>query len=92
MQTRAEAQSFQLGERVYHADDHVVGQYYIALAEHFNITEATGPMTTTFDEIIANPSNVDLNHSIPGTHPPSLLHTASLTHYPEPVLSHLRTR
>jgi hypothetical protein len=65
-QAYAEAQSFQLGDRIYHADDHVVGQYYIALAEHFNLSEAVVPVTTTFEEILSNPSSVDLNHSVPG--------------------------
>jgi hypothetical protein len=66
LQDRASEQEFMLGERVYHADDHVVGQYYIALADKFSLPEALKPVQETFDFIIENASNVSLNHSVEG--------------------------
>jgi hypothetical protein len=77
LQAYAKEQMFMLGEREYHADDHVVGQYYIALAEEYNLPEALVPVTQTFDKIIMSPSSVSLNFSIDGAHS---LYTPFLTY------------
>ena len=50
----------------YSADDQVVGQYYIALAQAFSddATVNLEPVTARLDHIYENPSDVDLDHSI----------------------------
>lgn len=76
LQDYASAQGFGMGSRSYDpefsdivsysADDQVVGQYYIALAESFpgDATVNLEPVTTRLDHIYENPSDVDLDHSI----------------------------
>lgn len=66
VQDFAEAQDFELGERVYHADDQAVAQYYLALSTKFNLPAARKPTMERFDTVIANPSDVDLDHSVKG--------------------------
>ena len=61
LQEFAEQQSYQLGDRLYHADDHAVAQYYIALRENLGLEEATGPTQTAFDAILADAPTADLN-------------------------------
>ena len=63
----AEAQDFQLEARLYHADDHVVGQYYSVLAEQFNDRSMVQPTLDAFDKILANPSDVSLEFGPKGT-------------------------
>ena len=63
----AEKQQFQLGERLYHADDHVVGQYYLRLYEHWGKPAMLAPTREAFDAILLNPSTVDLEFTAKGT-------------------------
>lgn len=58
-----------LGERLYHADDHAVGQLYSALHFQQSVPFATalGPTQTSFDAILAAPaSDVTLDFSVEG--------------------------
>jgi rhamnogalacturonyl hydrolase YesR len=51
---------WQLGERTYHADDHVIGQSYLWAAAHGAGPEAIAPLRTRFDAILAAPPHVGL--------------------------------
>jgi beta-glucuronidase len=46
---------WQLGERRYHADDHVIGQSYLWAAAHGAGQQAIAPLRKRFDEILAAP-------------------------------------
>ncbi len=63
---RGEANKWELGKRVYHADDHVIGQSYLWAAKHGAPADVLKPMQARFDEILANPSTVDLNYPAGG--------------------------
>ena len=63
---RGEANQWQLGKRLYHADDQVIGQSYLWAAKHGAGRRALKPMQATFDAILANPSTVDLNYATEG--------------------------
>jgi unsaturated rhamnogalacturonyl hydrolase len=52
---------WQLGDRKYHADDHVIGQSYLWASAHGGGAEAIAPLRRRFDEILAQPPKVDLN-------------------------------
>jgi len=56
----AEQQHYQLGERLYHADDHVVGQYYLSLSEFFDDKSMLAPTQKSLDAILLSPSTVSL--------------------------------
>jgi beta-glucuronidase len=47
--------NWQLGDRRYHADDHVIGQSYLWAAKHGAGPEAIAPLHRRFDEILADP-------------------------------------
>jgi beta-glucuronidase len=47
--------SWQLGDRRYHADDHVIGQSYLWAAAHGAGPQAIAPLRKRFDEILAAP-------------------------------------
>lgn len=47
--------NWQLGDRRYHADDHVIGQSYLWAAAHGSGQNAIAPLRKRFDEILANP-------------------------------------
>jgi unsaturated rhamnogalacturonyl hydrolase len=51
---------WQLGDRTYHADDHVIGQSYLWAAAHGAGPEAIGPLRERFDTILAAPPHVGL--------------------------------
>lgn len=57
----AETEGYNLGPRIYHADDHVVGMYYIELYKQDKDPAALAPTIAVFDEILANPSDVSLD-------------------------------
>jgi len=57
----AAEQGYKLEDRLYHADDHVVGQYYMALYDRYKDPIMIKHTQDTFDEIIANPSDVSLD-------------------------------
>jgi hypothetical protein len=68
MQARAEAQEYKLGDRLYHADDHAVGQLYYALHAHRAVPfeKALGPTKATLDFILENPVDVELEFGVKG--------------------------
>lgn len=59
------ANSWQLGPRTYHADDHVIGQSYLWAAKHGAGPESIAPLKATFDSILAKPAIVHLSLYIP---------------------------
>lgn len=59
------AHRWQLGPRVYHADDHVIGQSYLWAARNGAGTEALAPMRGAFESILAKPAIVHLSFYIP---------------------------
>lgn len=78
-----------LGERLYHADDHAVGQVYYALHSQQSVPHATAmsPTQTSFDAILAAPaSDVSLDFSIAGGSPSFLLQFSCAADSPSPWL------
>jgi len=67
LKRKAEAVDYALGPRIYHADDHVVGQYYMVLYDRYEDPAMLAPTQKVFDEIIANPSDVSLLFEPEGT-------------------------
>jgi len=63
----AQEQGYKLEDRLYHADDHVVGQYYMALYDRYEDRSMIKHTQDTFDEITANPSDVSLDFGPKGT-------------------------
>ncbi|WP_050808408.1 glycoside hydrolase family 88/105 protein [Asticcacaulis biprosthecium] len=57
---RGESNRWELGRRLYHADDHTVGQAYVWASRHGAGPAALAPMRKAFDLILANPSRADL--------------------------------
>ncbi len=55
-----EGNSWKLGERVYHADDHVVGQTYIDLYRAAKDERMIAPTRERFDYILAHPKDDNL--------------------------------
>ena len=60
------SQEFKLGDRIYHADDHVVGQYYLTLYDYFSDPAMFEPTQSQFDFILSAPSDVPLDFNLPG--------------------------
>ena len=60
------SQEFKLGDRLYHADDHVVGQYYLLLYDYFSDPTLFDPIQKQFNLILAAPSDVSLDFDSPG--------------------------
>jgi len=59
---RGRANQWQLGKRLYHADDHVIGSTYIWASEHGAGLDAIAPLRTQFDKILRYPPHVSLEH------------------------------
>jgi rhamnogalacturonyl hydrolase YesR len=57
---------WKLGPRMYHADDHVVGQTYAELYLQLRQPEMLAPMRAQFDAILANPHEGTLLFTEPG--------------------------
>lgn len=55
------SQNWKLGERKYHADDHVIGQSYLWAAAHGAGPKAIEPTQRRLNEILTSPSRVDLD-------------------------------
>ena len=51
---------WRLGRRLYHADDHAIGQVYAAAFDHYGDFRMVAPMVAQFDRILANKPNVTL--------------------------------
>ncbi|MET0336183.1 MAG: glycoside hydrolase family 88 protein, partial [Caulobacter sp.] len=49
---------WKLGDRLYHADDHMIGQTYFWASRNGAGDQAIAHMRQTFDKILANPSTV----------------------------------
>jgi len=67
--SRGAANKWELGRRLYHADDHVIGQSYLWALRHGAGPQSIVPLRASFDKILANPSQDDLIHheySAPG--------------------------
>ena len=56
----ASENDWQLGPRKYHADDHTVGQMYLALYIKYRDPGMIAPLQERFDWLLANPSDVTL--------------------------------
>ncbi len=63
----AENEGFRLEDRIYHADDHVVGQYYFVLYDRYGDRGMIQPTQDVFDAVLANPSTVSLDFGPKGT-------------------------
>jgi unsaturated rhamnogalacturonyl hydrolase len=59
MRTMGEANGWQLGPRIYNADDCCVGQTYAELYLHFRSPAMIGPLRDRFDAILAKPPQSD---------------------------------
>jgi rhamnogalacturonyl hydrolase YesR len=57
----ARANRWTPGPRLYHADDHVIGQSYLWAARHGAGPEAAAPVRIAFDSILAKPSIAHLS-------------------------------
>jgi len=61
------ANQWRLGDRIYFADDQVIGQSYAWAAAHGAGTDALAPMRSSFDAILARPSRVHLSFVVPAS-------------------------
>ncbi len=59
---RGQANHWELGHRLYHADDQVVGQTYLWAARNGAGPDALGPLRKAYDTILAFPPTVGLTH------------------------------
>lgn len=59
----ADANDWKLGERIYHADDHCVGQMYLYLYSIYNELNMIADLQMQFDWIIENPHPQSLDYS-----------------------------
>ncbi len=66
MVAMGEANRWSAGPRVYHADDHCVGQTYAELYFQTRERRMIEPMRARFDEILANPREGSLEFKTPG--------------------------
>lgn len=67
LKRKADAVGYAFGPRDYHADDHVVGQYYMILFDRYQDPAMLAPARAVYDHIIANPSDVSLDFGPEGT-------------------------
>ncbi|MEJ2383707.1 MAG: glycoside hydrolase family 88 protein [Xanthomonadales bacterium] len=68
LRTVGERNQWTLHRRPYHADDQVVGQFYLALYEDFNAPEMLNPVRKQFDWILQNPRQGTLEWDAEDTH------------------------
>ena len=61
MLAMGKANEWHLGKRVYHADDHCVGQTYVELFLKHKDPQMIAPMRERFDEIMAHPKDDNLD-------------------------------
>lgn len=65
--TIADAQNWRLGNRLYHADDHLVGQFYFELSRAGVTSADLAPTRATLDAILADrPTNQMLHPDVEG--------------------------
>ncbi|UDF05698.1 glycoside hydrolase family 88 protein [Asticcacaulis sp. AND118] len=60
--SRGAANKWELGRRLYHADDHVIGQSYLWAFRNGAGPQSIAHLKASFDKILANPSKDDLVH------------------------------
>ena len=60
---RGRANQWRLGQRLYHADDHVIGSTYLWAFGHGAGPESIEPLRAQFDRILAYPPKVGLEHA-----------------------------
>ncbi len=65
------AEGWQLGGRVYHADDHLIGAAWIWAARHGAGAAAIAPTRARFDTILAHPQASDLTFIAPASGEPA---------------------
>jgi unsaturated rhamnogalacturonyl hydrolase len=66
MRAMGESAHWQAGPRIYHADDHCIGQTYAELYLSFRENEMIAPLRARFDAILSSPSQVqDLHFTDP---------------------------
>ncbi len=65
MLAMGEANQWNLGPPVYHADDHIVGQTYLELYARHRDPRMLAPMRAVFDGILAAPKNTPMEHKGP---------------------------
>jgi unsaturated rhamnogalacturonyl hydrolase len=58
----AREEEWRLGKRLYHADDHLVGQVYMDIAKRAGDANALVPLRSSFDQILAKQSNSQMMH------------------------------
>ncbi|RHW19102.1 glycosyl hydrolase family 88 [Sphingomonas gilva] len=56
---------WKLGDRLHHADDHLIGQAWLWAAEHGAGAQAIAPMRATFDRMLADPQTGSLEFIAP---------------------------
>ncbi|HEX8302797.1 glycoside hydrolase family 88/105 protein [Sphingomonas sp.] len=61
--TKGRELGWKLGDRLYHADDHLIGSAWIWAARHGAGAEAIAPTRAVFDQILAAPKTHDLAFS-----------------------------
>jgi rhamnogalacturonyl hydrolase YesR len=66
MVAMGERNGWQPGPRVYHADDHVVGQTYVELYLQLRDPAMLAPLRARFDAILAEPHEGTLEFTVPG--------------------------
>ncbi|MDV6332300.1 glycoside hydrolase family 105 protein [Asticcacaulis sp. 201] len=59
---RGEANHWELGKRLYHADDHAIGQVYLWAARHGAGPDAIAPLRKSYDTILEFQPTVGLEH------------------------------
>ena len=64
-------EGWKLGDRPYHADDHLIGAAWIWAARHGAGAEAIAPMRAGFDRILAAPMTNDLKFVAPASGDPA---------------------
>jgi rhamnogalacturonyl hydrolase YesR len=60
---RGQSNRWQLGPRVYHADDHVIASSYLWAFAHGAGPESIAPLRAQFDKILSYPPKVGLEHA-----------------------------
>ncbi len=62
---KGKEEGWRLGDRLYHADDHIIGAAWIWAARHGAGAQALAPMRVSFDQILAAPKTNDLKFIAP---------------------------
>ncbi|NVN18398.1 glycoside hydrolase family 88 protein [Muricauda sp. HICW] len=65
LKTIGELNDWKLNDRIYHADDHTVGQFYLELYKKYNDKKMLDPTKEQFDFIMFHPAKTSLNWRSP---------------------------